>query len=112
MVYCYCSYPASSNDFREDRLEFPATPKQLVTTFKTIDPDMKMFFPFFKANGDRMWLLYDHKQYSYSVKGKIALAGNSAYPRCLTKAKVLLVLSRMETPSPPLIRGELSEVIF
>ncbi|KAK7417708.1 hypothetical protein QQX98_004364 [Neonectria punicea] len=78
MICCYCFYPSSYNDLCEDGWNFSATPEQLVETFKTIDPTVKKLFG--QAEDIKMWRLYDHKPYSYWVKGKVALAGDSAHP--------------------------------
>lgn len=78
MICCYCFYPASKNDTREDGWNFSATPQQLVETFDTIEPNMKRLFA--RAEDIKMWRLYDHKPYTYWVKGKVALAGDSAHP--------------------------------
>ncbi|KAL5589292.1 hypothetical protein FOVSG1_011159 [Fusarium oxysporum f. sp. vasinfectum] len=78
MICCYCFYPASLNDTRDDGWNVSATPEQLVETFKTIEPNMKRLFA--EAEDIKMWRLYDHKPYEYWVKGKVALAGDAAHP--------------------------------
>ncbi|KAF5585414.1 salicylate hydroxylase, partial [Fusarium subglutinans] len=78
MICCYCFYPASLNDTRDDGWNVSATPEQLVETFKTIEPNMKRLFA--EAEDIKMWRLYDHKPYEYWVKGKVALSGDAAYP--------------------------------
>lgn len=78
LICCYCFYPASYNDLRDDGWNFSATPEQLVETFNSIDPTMKELMA--EAEDIKMWRLYDHKPYSHWVKGKVALAGDSAHP--------------------------------
>lgn len=78
MICCYCFYPATHNDLRDDGWNVSATPEELVETFKTIEPDMQRLFA--QAEDIKMWRLYDHKPYAYWVKGKVALAGDAAHP--------------------------------
>ncbi|KAL9566138.1 hypothetical protein ACKAV7_009725 [Fusarium commune] len=58
MICCYCFYPASLNDTRDDGWNLL----------------------FAEAEDIKMWRLYDHKPYEYWVKGKVALAGDAAHP--------------------------------
>nr|RBQ95162.1 hypothetical protein FVER53263_20679 [Fusarium verticillioides] len=78
MICCYCFYPASLNNTRDDGWNVSATPEQLVETFKTIEPNMKRLFA--EAEDIKMWRLYYHKPYEHWVKGKVALSGDAAHP--------------------------------
>jgi hypothetical protein len=53
VVSCYCFYPASVNNLREDGWNIGATPQQLVETFPDLDPRMKTLM--LNAEDIKMW---------------------------------------------------------
>ncbi|OOQ89629.1 salicylate hydroxylase [Penicillium brasilianum] len=78
VVSCYCFYPASVNNLREDGWNIGASPQQLVDTFPDLDPRMKTLM--LNAEDIKMWRLYRHQPYPYWVKGKVCLLGDAAHP--------------------------------
>ncbi|OQE82492.1 hypothetical protein PENNAL_c0036G01837 [Penicillium nalgiovense] len=78
VVSCYCFYPASHNNVREDGWNISASPQQLVDTFPDLDPRMKTLM--LNAEDIKMWRLYKHQPYPYWVKGKVCLLGDAAHP--------------------------------
>ncbi|KAJ5689845.1 hypothetical protein N7462_004237 [Penicillium macrosclerotiorum] len=78
VVSCYCFYPASVNNLREDGWNISASPQQLVDTFPDLDPRMKTLM--LNAEDIKMWRLYRHQPYPYWVKGKVCLLGDAAHP--------------------------------
>ncbi|KAJ5622761.1 hypothetical protein N7490_011366 [Penicillium lividum] len=78
VVSCYCFYPASVNNLREDGWSIGASPEQLVDTFPDLDPRMRKLM--LNAEDIKMWRLYRHDQYPYWVKGKVCLLGDAAHP--------------------------------
>ncbi|KAJ5212779.1 uncharacterized protein N7498_004425 [Penicillium cinerascens] len=78
VVSCYCFYPASVNNLRDDGWNIGATPQQLVETFPDLDPRMKTLM--LNAEDIKMWRLYRHQPYPYWVKGKVCLLGDAAHP--------------------------------
>ncbi|KAJ5660710.1 uncharacterized protein N7484_000082 [Penicillium longicatenatum] len=78
VVSCYCFYPASVNNLREDGWNIGASPEQLVETFPDLDPRMKKLM--LNAEDIKMWRLYRHDPYPYWVKGKVCLLGDAAHP--------------------------------
>lgn len=53
VVSCYCFYPASYNNMREDGWNTSALPQQLVDTFPDLDPRMKTLM--LNAEDIKMW---------------------------------------------------------
>lgn len=53
VVSCYCFYPASKNDIREDGWNISATPQQLLDTFPNLDPEMRKLM--LHAKDIKMW---------------------------------------------------------
>lgn len=53
VVSCYCFYPASYNNLRDDGWNIGATPEQLVETFHDLDPRMKTLM--LNAEDIKMW---------------------------------------------------------
>ncbi|BDD62862.1 hypothetical protein MAP00_007817 [Monascus purpureus] len=53
VVSCYCFYPASHNNLREDGWNISATPQQLVETFPGLDARMKTLM--LNAEDIKMW---------------------------------------------------------
>ncbi|KAJ5569367.1 hypothetical protein N7450_011853 [Penicillium hetheringtonii] len=78
VVSCYCFYPASFNNLREDGWNIGATPEQLVETFPDLDPRMKTLM--LNAEDIKMWRLYRHQPYPFWTKGKVCLLGDAAHP--------------------------------
>ncbi|CAI7588912.1 unnamed protein product [Penicillium pancosmium] len=78
VVSCYCFYPASFNNLREDGWDIGATPEQLVQTFPDLDPRMKKLM--LNAEDIKMWRLYRHQPYPFWAKGKVCLLGDAAHP--------------------------------
>ncbi|CAG8238868.1 unnamed protein product [Penicillium salamii] len=78
VVSCYCFYPASHNNVRDDGWSISASPQQLVETFTDLDPRMKTLM--LNAEDIKMWRLYKHQPYPYWVKGKVCLLGDAAHP--------------------------------
>ncbi|KAJ5335597.1 hypothetical protein N7452_008000 [Penicillium brevicompactum] len=78
VVSCYCFYPASHNNVRDDGWSIAASPQQLVDTFPDLDPRMKTLM--LNAEDIKMWRLYKHQPYPYWVKGKVCLLGDAAHP--------------------------------
>ncbi|KAJ6016641.1 hypothetical protein N7451_000020 [Penicillium sp. IBT 35674x] len=78
VVSCYCFYPASVNNLREDGWNIGASPEQLVETFPDLDPRMRKLM--LNAEDIKMWRLYRHDPYPYWVKGKVCLLGDAAHP--------------------------------
>ncbi|KAL9566187.1 hypothetical protein ACKAV7_009721 [Fusarium commune] len=66
MICCYCFYPASLNDTRDDGNG----------TYHRTQYEEALC----RGEDIKMWRLYDHKPYEYWVKGKVALAGDAAHP--------------------------------
>lgn len=96
VVSCYCFYPASHNNIRDDGWSISASPQQLVDTFPDLDPRMKTLM--LNAEDIKMWrceigmlnscgscayilLVYKHQPYPYWVKGKVCLLGDAG--KCL-----------------------------
>lgn len=92
VVSCYCFYPASHNNVREDGWNISASPQQLVETFPDLDPRMKTLM--LNAEDIKMWRckirtfrcnnsvltyspVYKHQPYPYWVKGKVCLLGDA-----------------------------------
>ncbi|CAI7660361.1 unnamed protein product [Penicillium bialowiezense] len=78
VVSCYCFYPASHNNVRDDGWSIAASPQELVDTFPDLDPRMKTLM--LNAEDIKMWRLYKHQPYPYWVKGKVCLLGDAAHP--------------------------------
>ncbi|CAG8300850.1 unnamed protein product [Penicillium salamii] len=78
VVSCYCFYPASHNNVRDDGWSISASPEQLVETFPDLDPRMRTLM--LNAEDIKMWRLYKHQPYPYWVKGKVCLLGDAAHP--------------------------------
>ncbi|KAJ5260549.1 hypothetical protein N7478_012154 [Penicillium angulare] len=78
IVSCYCFYPASYNNLRDDGWNISASPQQLVDTFPDLDPRMRKLM--LNADDIKMWRLYRHEPYPYWVKGKVCLLGDAAHP--------------------------------
>ncbi|KAJ5995869.1 hypothetical protein N7481_002846 [Penicillium waksmanii] len=78
VVSCYCFYPASFNNLREDGWDIGATPEQLVETFPDLDPRMQKLM--LNAEDIKMWRLYRHQPYPFWAKGKVCLLGDAAHP--------------------------------
>ncbi|KAJ5112896.1 hypothetical protein N7456_001430 [Penicillium angulare] len=78
VVSCYCFYPASYNNLRDDGWNISASPQQLVDTFPDLDPRMRKLM--LNADDIKMWRLYRHDPYPYWVKGKVCLLGDAAHP--------------------------------
>ncbi|OQE16159.1 hypothetical protein PENSTE_c025G06280 [Penicillium steckii] len=78
VVSCYCFYPASYNNLRDDGWNIGATPEQLVETFPDLDPRMKTLM--LNAEDIKMWRLYRHQPYPFWTKGKVCLLGDAAHP--------------------------------
>lgn len=92
VVSCYCFYPASFNNLREDGWDIGATPEQLVETFPDLDPRMQKLM--LNAEDIKMWrcmlfipelaptvliipLVYRHQPYPFWAKGKVCLLGDA-----------------------------------
>jgi salicylate hydroxylase len=91
VVSCYCFYPASYNNLREDGWNIGATPEQLIETFPDLDPRMKTLM--LNAEDIKMWrrmynqftrwvstdngTVYRHEPYPFWVKGKVCLLGDA-----------------------------------
>jgi salicylate hydroxylase len=78
VVSCYCFYPAEKNDIREDGWNLSASPQKLVDTFPGLDKKLQTLF--LNADDIKMWRLYNHDEYPYWVKGRVALLGDAAHP--------------------------------
>ncbi|CAG8048892.1 unnamed protein product [Penicillium olsonii] len=78
VVSCYCFYPASHNNVRDDGWSIAASPQQLVDTFPDLDPRMKTLM--LNAKDIKMWRLYKHQPYPFWSKGKVCLLGDAAHP--------------------------------
>ncbi|KAI6778296.1 uncharacterized protein J7T54_008474 [Emericellopsis cladophorae] len=78
VVSCYCFYPASKNDLREDGWDISTTGENLVATFPDLDEKLKTLF--LNAEDIKMWRLYNHDPYEYWVRGRCALLGDAAHP--------------------------------
>lgn len=97
VVSCYCFYPASHNNVRDDGWSISASPQELVDTFPDLDPRMKTLM--LNAEDIKMWRcetgipnqrglctnkilqVYKHQPYPYWVKGKVCLLGDAG--KCL-----------------------------
>jgi salicylate hydroxylase len=102
VVSCYCFYPASHNNVRDDGWNISATPQQLVDTFPDLDPrmktlmlnaeDIKMWVKTsqFKCLADILTIVYKHQPYPYWVKGKVCLLGDAGKLKKITFAFRLL----------------------
>ncbi|KAH8669862.1 hypothetical protein BGZ61DRAFT_364013 [Ilyonectria robusta] len=78
VVSCYCFYPASKNDLKDDGWNIATTGENLVATFPDLDEKLKTLF--LNADDIKMWRLYNHEPYPYWVKGRCALLGDAAHP--------------------------------
>lgn len=78
VLSCYCFYPASYNNLRDDGWNNEATVQQLLDTFPELDPTIRELFK--KSYDIKQWRLYVHQQYPYWTKGKVALMSDAAHP--------------------------------
>jgi 2-polyprenyl-6-methoxyphenol hydroxylase-like FAD-dependent oxidoreductase len=66
------------NGLDKDGWNISATPQELISTFPTLDSNVKECF--LHATDIKVWRLYAHNPYLFWTLGRVALMGDAAHP--------------------------------